>query len=106
MMDPRLWSSTPFRNPTAWAELTGMIELFHRQLADVVQYTVLPIGTGRGEGWASGLQQQCQYAASALGTGPAPDLQSYNLDDAGDFASFTFQLGQFHRALQLAAGIP
>ncbi len=107
MIDTRLWSSTPFRNRNAFMDLTGQIELFHKALAQRIPrtYPLSPIGSGRGSDWMNGLQDQCAAAATALGVAQPPDLQSYNLDDEGDFASWCFQVGQYHRLLAVAAGL-
>jgi len=111
MIDTRLWSSTPFNNPTAWNDLTGSLELFHHALAQRTfvltgrSYAVLPLGTGRGQSWLEALQKQNQDAAAALGTAPPPDLESYELDTPGDFASWAFTLGQFSRQLAVDAGL-
>ena len=114
MIDPRLWSSTPFRNKNALLDLNGQLELFHRALADQIArnlhktYYVYALGTPGAtvENWMNSLQTQCSSAAQALGIPQPPDLESYDLSDEGDFASWTFQVGQFHRGLQLAAGLP
>ncbi len=113
MIDTRLWSSTPFNNPTALIDLMGMIQLFHVGLTRQValnggrQYPVLPLGSGPlGREWLGALQQQYQDAAVAVGIAPPPDLQTYDLNDASDFASWTFAVGQFSRQLAAAAGLP
>jgi hypothetical protein len=112
VIDTRLWSSTPFNNPTAFTDLTGQIELFHRALAKEVfgltgrAYAVYPLGTGRGPEWLQALQAQNSAAAAALGIAPPPDLSTFDLRDPGEFASWTFSLGQFSRTLALAAGLP
>ena len=107
MIDTRIWASTPFRDRNAFMDLTGQIQMFHVALAQRVSrtYPLLPIGTGRGSDWLNGLQDQCAAAAAALGVPQPPDLQSYNLDDEGDWASWTFQVGQYHRVLAVAAGL-
>lgn len=111
MLDTRLWSSTPFRNTTAWSDLTGAMELWHHALAGNVflltgrSYAVMPIGTGRGKGWLEAVQKQYADAAAALNVDPPPDLQSYDLDTPGDFASWTFTVGQYSRQLAVAAGL-
>lgn len=112
MIDTRLWASTPFDNPTAFADLTGQIELFHHALAKQVfgltgrAYPVYPLGSGRGAEWLQGVQAQYAAASAALGIAPPPDLGTYNLDDPGDFASWTFQIGNQSRVLALSAGLP
>jgi len=111
MIDTRLWSSTPFNNPTAWTDLTGQIELFHHALARNIfaltgrSYAVLPLGTGRGKDWLAALQKQNADAAVALNTVPPPDLESYDLEQPGDFASWTFTVGQYSRRLAVDAGL-
>ena len=49
-------------------------------------------------------QQTYQNAAVALGVAPPPDLQSYDLKEPGDFASWTFIISTVSRQLANAAG--
>lgn len=112
VVDTRLWSSTPFRNQTAWVDLTGQIQQFHIALAPKVfamtgqNYALLPLGTTtRNPTWLGALQEQYTNASLALGLGPPPNLASYDLDDPTDFASWTFTLGQFSRRLAVTAGL-
>lgn len=113
MIDPRLWASTPFRNRNAFLDLQGQIELFHSALADTVgrtlerTYPTYSLGSPSPDmkNTLTALQAQCSGAAVALGIPQPPDLESYDLTDAGDFASWTFQVAEFHRALQIAAGL-
>lgn len=111
MVDPRLWASVPHRNPNAWTDFTGTFYLWHRALAAKVaaltgiSYKVYPIGTGGDDAWLHAVQRQYQNAAAALGIAPPPDLESYDLADPGDFASWTFIISQTSRTLALAAGL-
>lgn len=114
MIDARIWSSTPHKNKNAFLDLTGQIALFHAGLAEQVgrilgvSYPLYPLGTAGANttDWMQALQAQCSAAAAVLGIAQPPDLASYDLADEGDFASWTFQLGQFHAGLALAAGLP
>lgn len=111
MLDARLFSSTPFDNRTAWLDFLGTHALFHRALADKVHaltgvaYRVYPLGNGGGAEWLGAVQKTYQNAARALGIGPPPDLESYDLRQPGDFASWCFIIGQESRRLALAAGL-
>lgn len=110
--DPRMWSSLPFRNRNAWSDFVGRHYLFHialqRQVFAVTgnSYTVPPIGDGNMSAeWLQAVQNVYVGAAKALGTPPPPDLQSYNLRDAGDFASWTFVVSETARQLRQVAGL-
>jgi hypothetical protein len=111
-VDPAVWASVPFRNKTAWADFTGTLELWMRALAQrIFQSTgqsivVLPLGDGGGPEWLSGVQTQFEDAAVALGIAAPGDLESYNLDQAGDFSSWTWQVSNEARRLRSAAGLP
>ena len=88
-----------------------MMELWHRALAAKVAaltgtaYKTYPLGTGGGPDWLHAVQLQYQNASAALGIAPPPDLESYDLSQAGDFASWTFIISQTSRTLALAAGL-
>ena len=111
MLDPRLWGSVPFNNQNAWIDFTGTFYLWHRALAAKiaaltgVSYKTYPLGTGTGDDWLHAVQRQYQNAAAALGVAPPPDLESYDLAQSGDFASWTFIVSQESRRLALAAGL-
>jgi len=111
MVDPRLWASLPFNNRNAWIDFTGCFDLWHRALAAKVAaltgttYKTYPLGNGVGTDWLHAVQRQYQNAAAALGIAPPPDLESYDLDQAGDFASWTFTISQTSRTLARAAGL-
>lgn len=113
-IDPRTFASTPFKNKNAFLDLTGQLQQLHVAIAETVgrnfgvTYPLYPIGTAGASttDWLQALQAQCGAAAAALGIPQPPDLGSYDLSDEGDFASWAFQVGEFHRALALAAGLP
>lgn len=111
MEDPRLWASTPFNNQTAWTDFVGRLDLYHRALARRVfaatgkTYRVYPLGDGGGRAWLEAVQSTYRNAAVALGVQAPPDLESYDLKQAGDFASWTFIISQETRRLALAAGL-
>jgi hypothetical protein len=111
MIDPSLWASVPFNNPTAWEDFTGTLELWHRALSQAIfaktgkTIGVRPIGNGGGGEWLSAVQAQYRDAAAALGLPAPPDLQSYDLKQATDFASWTWVVSQQSRTLRVQAGL-
>ncbi len=111
MVDPRLWGSVPFNNKNAWDDFTGTFALWHRALATQIAtltgiaYKTYPLGTGGGDEWLHAVQRQYQNASAALGIAPPVDLESYDLTQPGDFASWTFTISQASRTLALAAGL-
>lgn len=110
-IDPRFFANIPFRNPTAWTDFLGTFDLWHRALAQQVflttgnVYRVYPLGDGGGEEWLAAVQATYVGAAKALGLPPPPDLQSYDLSQPGDFASWTFIVSEASRSLRAAAGL-
>lgn len=111
-VDPTLWASVPFRNPTAFRDFAGTLELWTRALAQRIHQltgasiVVLPLGDGGGAEWLSGVQTQFEEAATALGIAGPGDLESYDLSRAEDFASWTWVLSNEARRLRSAAGLP
>jgi hypothetical protein len=112
VIDPRLFSGLPFNNKTAWLDFLGVHDLYWKQgLIPAIQgitgnsFKTYPLGGGGGADWLSAVQQTYQNAALALGVSPPPDLQSYDLGQASDFASWTFIISQELRRLSLAAGL-
>ena len=110
--DPTLWASLPFKNPTAWKDFTGTLELYMRALAQRIHQTtglsirVLPLGEGGGSEWMAAVQAQFESAATALGIAAPGDLESYDLGRADQFASWTWTVSQEARRLRTAAGLP
>lgn len=112
MIEPGLLGGTPFRNPTALADLAGTVYLVHMALAQSIAQTtgravrLLPLGNGRGEPeWLAALTEQHTGEAHALGIATGPDFSEYDLNDPAAFASFTWVLGQDLTRLKRAAGI-
>ena len=111
-IDPSVFASVPFRNPTAWKDLTGTLELWFRALGQRIHQStgqsirVLPLGEGGGTEWLSGVQTQFESAATALGIAAPGDLESYDLSRAEQFASWTWTLSQEARRLGTAAALP
>ena len=111
--DTRLWASTPFHNRTALLDLLGQVKLFHSALAEHVarafdvSYALYPIGSPSNENaqWMDAIYQQCRAVARALGLPPPPDLSTYDLEDEGDWAAWTYELSNYHRALSIASGL-
>jgi hypothetical protein len=112
MIDPSLWNNVPFKNPTAWRDFVGTHWLYWQQglapaIFDLTGLTVrlYPIGDGGGGQWLQAVQAQYVAGAAALGAEPPPDLSSYDLSNAEDFASWTFLLAQSAQRLRIAAGL-
>lgn len=110
MIDSRLWASVPFSNDNALLDFAGSLELWHRCLEEHVarvtgkSYARLPLGTPGGAEWLHAVQSTYRAAAAAIGTAPPPDLESYDLAQPGDHASWFFTIAQTSRSLALAAG--
>lgn len=111
MIDTRMWASVPFKNPTAWVDFVGTHDLWWRVVSDrIVALTgapirTYPLGSGGGQVWLAAVQQQYTHAAEALGLEPPPDLQTYDLSEPGDFASWTWVISQTARQIALATGL-
>jgi hypothetical protein len=111
-IDTRLWASTPFNNPTAWSDFVGTHFLWWQTMKDQiasitgVSVRLYPIGHGGGSAWLNAVQKTYESACNALGIAPPADLESYQLSDPGDFASWCFTISQESRRLALASGLP
>ena len=112
MMPPTLWASVPFRNPTAFSDLVGTVELWFHGLADAVfdltgtAIRTPPLGAGGSRAWLLDLQAAFVEANAALATTPPGDLASYDLSDEADFTGWTFLLSQEGDRLRINAGLP
>lgn len=108
-VDPSNWSNVPHKNRTAWADFIGTHWLWHRNLAQHVtvtlgtSYRVYPIGDGGGPIWLHAVQDTYVNACTALGIAPPSDLSGFDLEDAEDFASWTFLVSQTATRLRDAA---
>lgn len=113
MIDPALLASTPFDNRTAYRDLIGQIALLHNALIPAIAALTgaavkrMPIDANAD---AADLLQsiQAQHAAEAVALGIAapPDLESFDLEDPADFASWTFVISNDLTRLKAAAGVP
>jgi hypothetical protein len=99
-----------FGNKTAWTDFCGTLDLYHRALSKAVftatgkTVRTAPLGTPGGSEWLAALQAVYNSEGQALGIA-IPDLQSYDLRQAEDFASFTWTLSQITQSLRKAAGL-
>lgn len=111
VMDPSLWASTPYGNPTAMRDYFGLESFFHRELALRAiavtgrAYRTYPLGDGGGAPWLFAHQQELVAACAAFGIAAPPDLSSYDLGEPEQFASFHFINSNLHRQLLTAAGL-
>ena len=111
MIDPRLFASVPFKNPTAWVDFTGTFFLYHRALVDRIFATTSQtirlgnLGDGGGAPWLLALQRQHEAEAAALGLDSPPSFVDYDLRNAEDFASFMFLLSEDLVRLRQASGL-
>lgn len=112
MIDPSLWSSIPPRNPSAWADFLGQFEIWHRALAQTIARTTgrsiytFPMGDGGSSEWLSAVQRVYAEATAALGIAGPTDLQSYDLNNPTEFASWAWLVSLESRRVRLAAGLP
>jgi len=114
VIDPTLFAGTPYGNYTALLDFAGLLDLYHRQglqpairAATGASYRALPLGDRPGSpAWLHAVQQTYTNAYRALGLPGPPDLESYDLRQEGDFASFMFQLSAATRQLRQVAGLP
>lgn len=111
-LDPSVWASTPYGNPTALLDTAGALQQWHKALADTIfaltgtAYALYPIGDAPGTPeWLFAIQQQYNLASAALGLGSPANLQSFDLADPQDFSSFMFLITQESLALRSAAGL-
>ncbi len=112
MMDPTLLAGTPFRNRSAFEDLVGTVSFMHNAL---IQSTVTLTGipptryaldpAAPQADLLQAIQAQHASLAESLGIAQPSDLQSFDLTDATDFASWTFLLADDLTRLRDAAGI-
>lgn len=113
MIDFSLVSATPFRNPTAFRDLAGILAINHQAIAEAIErqtqepVTVYPLGDGRpgDKSWTFALQQALNAECRALAIAQPSDLSDFNLNDEAEFYSFTFLLGNEMERIRIAAGI-
>ena len=112
MIDPRVFSSTPHKSLTAFQDLVGQVVLMHAALipAIIAQTGVMvrryPIDAGAQQAdLLQTIQQQHNSECLALGIEPPPDIQSFDLKDPTEWASFTFILANDLARIKASAGI-
>ena len=116
MMSPSLLASTPHKSGTAFLDLIGTLTLMYSQIMQgaITNAVILgthyptraPIDAGQPQAdLLSAVHNQHVSLARALGIDPPPDLQSFDLSDANDFASWTFLLADDLTRLRDAAGV-
>lgn len=111
-IDPALFASTPFGNPTALVDFSGTLQLYLRNVTqrvfDLTGISVreVPLGDPGPPQWCEAIQSQYVAITTALGIDSPPDLSSYDLEQASDHASFFFQLAQTTRVLRNAIQLP
>lgn len=112
MLNPTLLASTPFKSRTAYEDFIGQCILLYNA---IIPATILKTGKvpkripidASQPPWdlLQGIQSQHTSLALALGLAAPPDLQSFDLKDASQFASWTFLVGNDLARLKLAAGV-
>src|SRR5262249_7925819 len=101
----------PYKNQDAFSDFMGQHDLWWRALTQQIflltgtTIRTYPLGTGGGSDWLARLQQQYENASTALGIAQPPDLETYDLSQPGDFASWTWILSQQARQLAVASGL-
>ena len=113
MLDFALINATPYRNPTAFRDLAGILAIGHQNIAEAASrisqeaVPLYPLGDGRpgDKNWLFALQQQMNAECKALIITQPTDLSDFNLNDESEFYSFTFLLGNEMERIRLAAGV-
>jgi hypothetical protein len=117
MIDFSIVSSTPFKNPTAFRDLCGLLAINLQDIAEVVERTtaavdqeaiaIYPLGDGTpgDRNWLFALQQQLNALCRGLLIEQPTDLSDFNLRDESEFYSFTFLLGNELERIKIAAGL-
>lgn len=114
VVDPDSWKVLIFGDATAWTDFLGAHALWHRALDDVIRatgaspYATLPLGdgpVGAGHDWHRVHQMTHAGEANALGIAGPIDLQTFDLKDPAQFASWCWLHAQEHILLRQDAGI-
>lgn len=112
MISPGLLASTPFKSKTAFEDLVGTCVLIYGPMIDAAFRLTgrtakrVPIDAhAASTDLLQAIQSQHNSISAALGIPLSPDLQSYDLSKADDFASWTFLLSGDLSRLKSAAGI-
>lgn len=111
IIDPHSFEVLPFGDQTAWIDFLGVHELQHREFASAIRaagkasYPLLPLGDGGGDEWHQAHQLVHQGETSSLGIASSPDFTAYDLDDANDFATWTFLHALQHVTIRKQLGL-
>lgn len=113
VIDPKLFAQVPHKNRTAYRDMIGALDLMHTQWiipAIIAQTGKIPErfpfdADSDPEETLEAIQSQHASEAAALGIAPPPDLATYDLREASDWASWTFLVSQDLTRLRLAVGI-
>lgn len=112
MLSPVLFAAVPFKNPTAFSDLVGTLELMLRNYADEVyalsgiSVGVPPLGNNPGsKAWLLCLQRAYDELGEALGIGHGGDISSFDLKSDREWPGWTFSISQETERLRAAAGI-
>lgn len=112
-LDPTLLSGVPFQSRTAALDLSGQIFLLCRAITEKVSRdfgvacSLYPLGGAdlKSESYLAALQAQLSAITTALALAPSPDVQSFDLDDESEWASWTYLVSGELNRLKLAAGV-
>lgn len=112
-LSPSLISGVPFRNRTAYADLSGILFFQHRAIAETISRTLgvavrlMPLGGAdiTSESFLFALQMQMADETRVLAIAPAADVQSFDLTDEAEFASWTFLVASETSRIKSAAGV-
>ena len=112
MLDPRILAGTPHRSKSSFEDLLGQVVLMHSAfITQIIAATGntparYPMDAGqKTEDLLQAIQAQHVSEARALGISAPPDLQSFDLKDATQFASWTLLLGNDLYRIKQAVGI-
>lgn len=113
MQDPALISGTPFGNRTAYLDLSGTLALTHRAITETISRTfgvavrLMPLGQPNitDPSFLQALQAQHADECRAMALAPPPDLQSFDLRDEAQFASWSFALANDLARITAAVGL-
>lgn len=112
-LSPSLISGVPFRNRTAYSDLSGILFFQHQAIAETISRTLgvavrlMPLGGAdiTSESFLFALQAQFADECRALFITPPADMQSFDLDDEAEFASWTFLVAEELSRVKSAAGV-
>lgn len=113
-LDPRLISGTPWKNRTAYADLSGILALTHRAIAQQISLDLqvavryMPLGSAdiTSDSFLFALQSQMADECRALAITPPADIQSFDLTDESEFASWSFLVASETSRIKSSAGVP